>query len=95
MKADVLSGFDKIKVCIGYIYEDKEIDYFPSIIDSENIKPIYTSLAGWSKDVNKARKYNELEKPFKNYIEFIEKRVGVKIKLISLGPDREETVLLD
>ena len=95
MKADVLSGFDKIKVCTGYVYEDKEIDYFPSIIDSENIKPIYTSLAGWSKDVNKARKYNELEKPFKNYIEFIEKSVGVKIKLISLGPDREETVLLD
>ena len=42
MKADVLSGFEEVKVCTGYIYDGKEIDYFPSIIDSDNIKPVYT-----------------------------------------------------
>ena len=95
MKADVLSDFDEVKVCTGYIYDGKEIDYFPSIIDSDNIKPIYTVFPGWTYKVNEARRYEDLEDNFKNYIKFIEDNVGVKIKLISLGPDREETVLLD
>ena len=95
MKADVLSDFDEVKVCTGYIYDGKEIDYFPSIIDSDNIKPVYTVFPGWTSKVNESRRYEDLEDNFKNYITFIEGSVGVKIKLISLGPDREETVLLD
>ena len=95
MKADVLSDFDEVKVCTGYIYDGKEIDYFPSIIDSDNIKPVYTVFPGWTSKVNESRSYEDLEDNFKNYITFIEDSVGVKIKLISLGPDREETVLLD
>ena len=95
MKADVLSDFDEVKVCTGYIYDGKEIDYFPSIIDSDNIKPVYTVFPGWTSKVNESRRYEDLEDNFKNYITFIEDSVGVKIKLISLGPDRDETVLLD
>ena len=95
MKADVLSDFDEVKVCTGYIYDGKEIDYFPSIIDTDNIKPVYTVFPGWTSKVNESRRYEDLEDNFKNYITFIEDSVGVKIKLISLGPDREETVLLD
>ena len=95
MKADVLSDFDEVKVCTGYIYDGKEIDYFPSIIDSDNIKPVNTVFPGWTSKVNESRRYEDLEDNFKNYITFIEDSVGVKIKLISLGPDREETVLLD
>lgn len=95
MKADVLSDFDEVKVCTGYIYDGKEIDYFPSIIDTDNIKPVYTVFPGWTSKVNESRSYKDLEDNFKNYITFIEDSVGVKIKLISLGPDREETVLLD
>ena len=95
MKADVLSDFGKVKVCIGYEYEGKEIDYFPSIIDSDNIKPIYKSFSGWTSGVNNSRKYSDLEENFKSYVRFIEDNVGVKVKLISLGPDRDETVLLD
>jgi adenylosuccinate synthase len=95
MKADVLSDFDKVKVCIGYEYEGKEINFFPSIIDSDNIKPIYKSFSGWTSGVNSSRKYSDLEENFKSYISFIEDNVGVKVKLISLGPDRDETVLLD
>ncbi len=95
MKADVLSDFDEVKVCIGYEYEGEEIDYFPSIIDSDNIKPIYKLFSGWTSEVNHARQYSELEENFKNYTKFIEDNVGVKVKLISLGPDRDETVLVD
>ena len=60
-----------------------------------NIKPVYTVFPGWTSKVNESRRYEDLEDNFKNYITFIEDSVGVKIKLISLGPDREETVLLD
>ncbi|MAR64740.1 MAG: adenylosuccinate synthase [Flammeovirgaceae bacterium] len=95
MKADVLSDFNEVKVCIGYEYDGKEIDYFPSIIDSDNIKPIYKSFSGWTSGVNNSRKFSDLEDNFKIYIKFIEDNLGVKVKLISLGPDREETVLLD
>ena len=95
MKADVLSDFNEVKVCIGYEYDGNEIDYFPSIIDSDNIKPIYKSFSGWTSGVNNSRKYSDLEDNFKIYIKFIEDNLGVKVKLISLGPDREETVLLD
>ena len=95
MKADVLSDFHKVKVCIGYEYEGEEIDYFPSIIDSDNIKPIYKSFSGWTSGVNNSRTYSDLEENFKNYVKFIEDNIGVKVKLISLGPDRDETVLLD
>lgn len=95
MKADVLSDFNEVKVCIGYEYDGKEIDFFPSIIDSDNIKPIYKSFSGWTSGVNNSRKFSDLEDNFKIYIKFIEDNLGVKVKLISLGPDREETVLLD
>ena len=95
MKADVLSGFSEIKVCVGYDYNGKMIDYFPSSIDSENIKPIYKSFGGWTSKSNKARSFDDLENNFKNYINFIESEVGVDVKLVSLGPDREETIYMN
>ena len=95
MKADVLSDFNEVKVCVGYDYNGKKIDYFPSSIDSENIKPIYKSFKGWTSKSNKARSFDDLEDNFKNYINFIESEVGVDVKLVSLGPDREETIYMN
>ena len=92
MKADVLSDFKEVKVCVGYNYKGKEIDYFPSSIDSEDIEPIYKTFKGWSSSTNNCKDFDSLEKDFKDYISFIEDRVGVKIKIISLGPDREQTI---
>ncbi len=94
MKADVLSGFSEVKVCIGYEYNNEKIDYFPSSIESDSIKPIYKSFEGWTSKSNQARSFNDLEDNFKNYINFIESEVGVSIKLVSLGPDREETIYM-
>ena len=94
MKADVLSDFSEIKVCIGYEYNNEKIDYFPSSIESDSIKPIYKSFEGWTSKSNHARSLNDLEDNFKNYINFIESEVGVNIKLVSLGPDREETIYM-
>tara|TARA_B100001287_G_scaffold2596_1_gene2015 strand:- start:3156 stop:4424 length:1269 start_codon:yes stop_codon:yes gene_type:complete len=94
MKADVLSNFSEVKVCVGYEYNNEKIDYFPSSIESDSIKPIYKSFEGWTSKSNHARSFNDLEDNFKNYINFIESEVGVNIKLVSLGPDREETIYM-
>jgi len=95
MKADVLSGFEEIKICIGYNYNGVDIDYFPSSIESENIKPIYKTFKGWTTKSNSAKKIEDLEDNFKSYIKFIEKEVGIKIKIISLGPVREQTIYIN
>ena len=94
MKADVLSGFSEVKVCVGYEYNNEKIDYFPSSIESDSIKPIYKSFKGWTSKSNHARLFDDLEDNFKKYINFIESEVGVSIKLVSLGPDREETIYM-
>ena len=94
MKADVLSGFSEVKACIGYEYNNEKIDYFPSSIESDSIKPIYKSFKGWTSKSNHARSFDDLEDNFKKYINFIESEVGVSIKLVSLGPDREETIYM-
>lgn len=94
MKADVLSGFSEVKVCVGYEYNNEKIDYFPSSIESDSIKPIYKSFKGWTSKSNHARSFDDLENNFKKYINFIESEVGVSIKLVSLGPDREETIYM-
>ena len=95
MKADVLSGFSEVKVCVGYEYNNEKIDYFPSSIESDSIKPIYKSFKGWTSKSNHARSFDDLEDNFKKYINFIESEVGVSIKLVSLGPDREETIYME
>ena len=94
MKADVLSGFSEVKVCVGYEYNNEKIDYFPSSIESDSIKPIYKFFKGWTSKSNHARSFDDLEGNFKKYINFIESEVGVSIKLVSLGPDREETIYM-
>lgn len=93
MKADVLSDFNEVKICIGYIYKGKKIDYFPTSVESDDIQPIYKVFSGWTSNVNSSRSFSDLEENFITYIKFIEHSVGVKISLISLGPDREETIL--
>ena len=95
MKADVLSGFEEIKICIGYNYNGMDIDYFPSSIESENIKPIFKTFKGWTTKSNSAKKIEDLEDNFRSYVEFIEEEVGVKIKIISLGPVREQTIYIN
>ena len=82
-------------ICIGYKYKGKDIDYFPTSIESEDIKPIYKSFNGWSSNINNCRNYNNLDQEFKDYMNFIQDNLGLPIKLISLGPDREATILVN
>jgi len=93
MKGDVLSGFETLQVCTGYNYKGQEIDHLPYNIEPENVTPIYTEMKGWKADLTGMTTYNELPQELKNYIEFIEKAVEVPIKVISVGPDRKQTIV--
>ena len=90
-KADVLSGFEKIKVCTSYKINGKEASEIPFENDAV-IEPLYTELQGWDEDISGIREFDTLPPGLKNYIDFIEKSCGVPVTLISVGPDREETV---
>ncbi|CAM3665677.1 adenylosuccinate synthase [Flavobacterium gelidilacus] len=92
MKGDVLSGFDTLKICTAYKYKGKEISHLPYNIEPENVEPVYTEIKGWQADLTKMTTYDELPKELKDYIEFIEKEVEVPIKVVSVGPDRTQTI---
>ncbi|UGS24349.1 adenylosuccinate synthase [Flavobacterium channae] len=92
MKGDVLSGFDTLQVCTGYNYKGTEIQHLPYNIEPENVTPILTEMKGWKADLTGMTTYDELPQELKEYIEFIEKEVEVPIKVISVGPDRKQTI---
>ena len=92
MKSDVLSGFNTIKVCTAYSIDGIETRTLPFDLNSENIKPIYKSFKGWTEDISKISKDSDLPIELQDYVSFIEEFVEVPIKLISVGPDRSETI---
>ena len=92
MKADVLSGFDSIEVCTGYKINDVETDRFPYDLNSGDINPVYKTFKGWTDDISKINKEESLPIELHEYISFIEEFIEVPIKLISVGPDRSETI---
>ncbi|MDC9722966.1 MAG: adenylosuccinate synthase [Urechidicola sp.] len=93
MKGDVLSGFDTLKVCTSYNYNGNEISHFPYNIEPENVTPIYSEFKGWSEDLTAMTSADELPQNVLDYIAFIEKEVNVPIKIVSVGPDRKQTIL--
>lgn len=92
MKADVLSGFKTIKVCTSYKYNGKEINHLPYSIETDNIVPIYTEMNGWKEDLTKLTKAEQLPATLNDYISFLEKELQVPIKIVSVGPDRKQTI---
>tara|TARA_B100001057_G_scaffold432494_1_gene460666 strand:+ start:1184 stop:2458 length:1275 start_codon:yes stop_codon:yes gene_type:complete len=95
MKGDVLSGFDKIKICIGYVQNNKKINFLPYNLDDKNIKPIFIEMDGWDEDLTKIKNQNEFPDKFKDYFTFLENELQVPIKIISVGPDRNQTIYVD
>ncbi len=92
MKADVLSYVDKVRVCVAYEYKGKTLDYLPYEILDDDIKPIYENLSPWTDDLTGMREYNELPETLKSYVEYIEEKVGIPITIVSVGPDRTQTL---
>ncbi|OPJ55426.1 adenylosuccinate synthase [Alkalithermobacter paradoxus] len=94
MLLDVLTGFDKVKICTGYKYKDKVISEFPSSLEVlEKCEPIYEELDGWKEDIGNVTKYEDLPVNAQKYIQRIEELVGVKVKIVSVGPKRNQTIV--
>ncbi|MGO4920429.1 adenylosuccinate synthase [Maribacter spongiicola] len=93
MKGDVLSGFKKLKVCTAYNYKGKQIEHFPYNIEAENVTPVYLEMDGWKEDLTKMTSAGQLPKALNDYIAFLEKELEVPIKIVSVGPDRTQTIL--
>mgnify|MGYP001546677383 CR=1 FL=1 len=89
-KLDVLSGFKKIKVAVGYEMDGKRIDYWPAS-KLNSVVPIYEELDGWDEDISSCRTFNDLPSTAQQYVQYIEKLISVDILVISVGPGREST----
>lgn len=92
MKADVLSGFKTLKVCTAYNYKGQEIKHLPYNIESENVTPIYTDFNGWGEDLTSMDSVDTLPQTLIEYIEFLENELQIPIKIVSVGPDRKQTI---
>lgn len=90
-KLDVLSHFNEIKVCTEY---DSNGNLVPDFADLSKVKPIYTSLDGWHEDITNITKWNELPTKCQKYVKFVEHELGVPVKIISVGPNRHQTIEL-
>lgn len=95
MKADVLSGIGNLKVCTAYRYNGEVIDHLPYKLEEHLIEPIFTEVPGWEEDLTSMTSEDEFPASFKSYIKFIEDEVGVPITLVSVGPDRAQTIMRD
>jgi adenylosuccinate synthase len=92
MKSDVLDTFDTIKACVAYEIDGKETEDFPFEIN-DSVKPVFVELPGWKTDMTKVQSEDEFPEEFNAYLSFIEEALGVNIKIVSVGPDREQTII--
>ncbi|MFD0963351.1 adenylosuccinate synthase [Pseudofulvibacter geojedonensis] len=92
MKGDVLSGFDKLKVCTAYKYNGETIKHLPYNIEPENVTPIFTEFDCWEEDLTKMTNPDQFPKELNDYIDFLEKELEIPIKIVSVGPDRTQTI---
>jgi adenylosuccinate synthase len=93
MKGDVLSGFSILKACTSYNYQGNEISHLPYNIEAHNVTPIYTEFKGWKQDLTEMTSATTLPKELNDYIKFIEDFVEVPVKIVSVGPDRKQTIV--
>jgi len=92
MKGDVLSGFKTLKICTAYTYKGETITHLPYNIEPENVTPIYTEFKGWKEDLTKMTKVSQFPKELNDYIDFLEKELEIPIQVVSVGPDRKQTI---
>ncbi|MGP0063092.1 MAG: adenylosuccinate synthase [Isosphaeraceae bacterium] len=95
MLVDVLSGIPELNVAVAYELDGRRITELPAALpDFERCRPICETLPGWTEDISGVRQWSDLPLQARNYVEFIAKQVGVPVKIVSVGPDRRQTILL-
>lgn len=92
MKSDVLDDFQTIKACVAYKVNGVETEDFPFDIDSVDVEPVYTELPGWNTPMSHMKSEDEFPEEFNQYLSFLEAELGVNISIVSVGPDREQTI---
>lgn len=95
MKADVLSGFDTIKVCTKYRYQGEEIEHLPYSSDESLMEPVYEELPGWKEDITSLESLEDAPQALKDYLAYVEEKIGVPISILSVGPNRTQTIELE
>lgn len=95
MKADVLGCFDTIKVCTHYLINGERFDYFPYDVNDVEVVPVYEELEGWSTDLTGLSNYENAPKALKNYVHYLEQKLEIPVTVVSVGPDRKQTLLVD
>ena len=93
MKGDVLSGFKTVKVCTAYNYKGQVIEHLPYNIEAENVTPIYTEFKGWSADLTNMTDASKMPKTLHDYISYLEIELEIPITIVSVGPDRTQTII--
>lgn len=93
MKSDVLDGFDTIKACVAYDIDGEQTCDFPYSIEEGTVKPVYRALPGWKTDMTRMKSEDEFPQAFKDYIAFLEDQLQTPITIVSIGPDREQTII--
>ena len=93
MKSDVLDDFDTIKACVAYEIDGTRTEEFPYTVEDDRITPVYVELPGWKTDMTAMKSEDEFPEAFRNYIAFLEEQLQTPITIISIGPDREQTIL--
>jgi adenylosuccinate synthase len=94
-KLDILDGFDEIKVCVGYRFDGRTIDYLPAGEHAQaRVEPVYETIAGWEARTAGARSFAELPAQAIKYVRRIEELVGCPVTLLSTSPEREDTILM-
>ena len=93
MKGDVLSGLAKLKICTKYRYKNEIIEHLPFTIDDSSLEPIYEEIEGWNEDITQIDNYHDLPDNFKKYVTFLEKNLELEIKIVSVGPNRKQTII--
>jgi adenylosuccinate synthase len=96
MLLDVLGGFEEIKICTGYRYKDEILEEYPAKLSVlEACEPVYETFKGWQEDLSTVTSYEDLPENAKRYIERIEALVGIPVKIVSVGPKRDQTIVRD
>ena len=94
MKADILSDFETLQVCTHYMHKGEKIDYLPYSIEPADVTPVYETVKGWAEDLTKMTSKESLPQTLIDYVNYIEKLVEVPITIVSIGPDRTQTIFM-
>jgi adenylosuccinate synthase len=92
MKGDVLSGFDSIKACTAYTTSEGTQEHLPYDLSDPSIAPVYTTIPGWKEDLTGLKSEADFPANFRKYVAFLEEQLATPIKIVSVGPDREQTI---